>query len=81
MNFPQCYKKITLQLSLNSLFGSCYEQKQYKDNKQYIWDKRSEVLCHVEDAIPRKTCPFFSYSDLRQLTPFTAFSENIHSTA
>lgn len=46
-----------------------------------MWDRRLEVLYHVEVAIPRKTAPFFSSSDIRQLTPFTAFSENIHSTA
>lgn len=39
------------------------------------------MLHHVQAAIPRKTAPFFSFSDIRQLTPFTAFSENIHSTA
>lgn len=71
-------QEITLQLSL---FGSCHKQKQYTDSKIYMWDRRLEVLYHVEVAIPRKTAPFFSSSDIRQLTPFTAFSENIHSTA
>lgn len=58
-------QEITSQLSMNSLFGPCYKQKQYTDNKQYTWDKRSEVLYYVEAAIPRKTAPFFSYSDIR----------------